>query len=134
MSRATTGTCYNGECEGMHLPLEEKAEQATWPKPPHQKVIVTAGVSVKSIATLQQHANVLIHSVHSLFCSLTLVYSRAHVRVSHVLDHHPRHYLSVRSVCCLHCTCRTRGSPKLHATKSKCNTSFEAKHSFAVYM
>lgn len=39
------GTCYNGECEGLHVPAEERAEQASWPKPLHQKVIITAGVS-----------------------------------------------------------------------------------------
>lgn len=48
MLHATTGTCYNGECEGLHLPVEEIVEQATWPKSSHPKVIVTAGMFVKS--------------------------------------------------------------------------------------
>ena len=39
------GTCFNGECEGLHLPPDERAEQATWAKPSRQKIIVTAGIS-----------------------------------------------------------------------------------------
>ena len=39
----------------MHLPVEEKAEQATWPKPLHQKVIVTAGVSIRSVDASGAH-------------------------------------------------------------------------------
>ena len=44
--KCITGTCYNGECEGLHLPAEERAEQASWPKPLPQKVVVTAGASM----------------------------------------------------------------------------------------
>ena len=37
------GTCYNGECEGLHLSSEERAQHLSWPKPSKPKLIVTAG-------------------------------------------------------------------------------------------
>lgn len=86
MSPATTGTCYNGECEGLHLPVEEIVEQATWPKPSHPKVIVTAGRFVDGSATLQQWKRkkpFFVSQVHRQ----PMVYSRAHVHLKRPLDH-----------------------------------------------
>ena len=37
------GTCYNGECEGLHLSSEERAQHLSWHKHSKPKLIVTAG-------------------------------------------------------------------------------------------
>ena len=42
-SSILAGTCYNGECEGLHLSSEERAQHLSWPKPSKPQTIVTAG-------------------------------------------------------------------------------------------
>ncbi|KAL0049651.1 hypothetical protein WJX82_006855 [Trebouxia sp. C0006] len=37
------GTCYNGECEGLHLSVDERKRHAKWLAPEHQHVIIAAG-------------------------------------------------------------------------------------------
>lgn len=37
------GTCYDGECEGLHQSSEERKQQAQWPAPQQQQTIITAG-------------------------------------------------------------------------------------------
>ena len=45
-SCCSAGTCYNGECDGLHLSVEERQQHAQWLAPDHQQVIITAGQSV----------------------------------------------------------------------------------------
>ncbi|KAL3144429.1 hypothetical protein ABBQ32_004175 [Trebouxia sp. C0010 RCD-2024] len=58
-------TCYNGECEGLHVPAEERAEQASWPKPLHQKVIITAGPERSGSTWLFNAVRLLLKSAHT---------------------------------------------------------------------
>ncbi len=45
-SCCSAGTCYNGDCEGLHLSVEERKQHAKWLAPEHQQVIIAAGESV----------------------------------------------------------------------------------------
>lgn len=40
------GTCYDGECEGLHLPQEERKQHSNWEttNTGSQKLIITAGM------------------------------------------------------------------------------------------
>ena len=42
-SQYLAGTCYNGDCEGLHLSSKERAQHLGWPEPSKPKLIVTAG-------------------------------------------------------------------------------------------
>lgn len=48
-SCCSAGTCYNGECEGLHLSVDEREQHAQWLAPEHQQVIIAAGQSVEPI-------------------------------------------------------------------------------------
>ena len=49
------GTCFDGECEGLHLPVQERHQHMTWSTPQQPKVIVTAGQFVWT-SDLRSHA------------------------------------------------------------------------------
>ena len=41
--RYCTGTCYNGECEGLHEEADVRKQEAAWKMPDRARLIIAAG-------------------------------------------------------------------------------------------
>ncbi|DBA90281.1 TPA: hypothetical protein ACH3X1_003571 [Trebouxia sp. C0004] len=57
-------TCYNGECEGLHLPVEERKQHAQWLAPEHQQVIIAAGPERSGSTWLFNAVRLLLKHAH----------------------------------------------------------------------
>jgi len=68
-SCCSAGTCYNGECEGLHLSVEERKRHAKWLAPEHQHVIIAAGESAvpypKTLAAATWYTTSALQSVYA---------------------------------------------------------------------
>ena len=42
--RYCAGTCYNGECEGLHEEADVRKQQAAWKIPDRARLIIAAGM------------------------------------------------------------------------------------------
>ncbi len=78
-SCCSAGTCYNGECEGLHLSVEEREQHAEWLAPEHQQVIIAAGQSAESMfdipeCLLQNPCDLSLHfAVHSFISAMAIL-------------------------------------------------------------
>lgn len=58
------GTCYHGDCEGLHLSVEERQQHAQWLAPDQQQVIITAGPERSGSTWLFNAVRLLLKHAH----------------------------------------------------------------------
>ncbi len=51
-----SGTCYDGECEGLHEERGVRQQQAAWPRPGRAKLIIAAGTANQLLDTCKRVA------------------------------------------------------------------------------
>lgn len=64
----STGTCYDGECEGLHEDPDVRREQKTWQRPEKGKLIIAAGSALALASRSESNSNLLMLDFLPICC------------------------------------------------------------------